>query len=144
MGSARRYSASEVARVATESHGLCTLMARHLGCTRQTVFNYAQRYPSVRAAIEAARAETLDRVEQRLIDAALAGEPWAVTYYLKTQARDRGYGETARVDLHVKAAEPERPRSMCIDYDDFNRRTERALRLVARIKRGDEPDEAEE
>ena len=30
------------------------------------------------------------------------------------------------------------------DYDDFNRRTERALRLVARIKRGDEPDEAEE
>ena len=35
----------------------------------------------------------VDRVELRLEDAALAGEPWAVIYYLNTQARDRGYGK---------------------------------------------------
>jgi hypothetical protein len=138
------FSAAEVAQVAMDSHGLCTLMARKLGVSPRTIFVYARRYETVRVAIKEAREATADAVESQLIAAAMRGEPWAVTYYVKTQARDRGYGDTARVDLHVKAEAPVTPRSMCIDYDDFNRRTEAALRLVARIQRGDAPEENED
>jgi hypothetical protein len=144
MASGQRFSAAEVAQAAMQSHGLVTLTAQRLGCASRTVHYYASRYETVRAAIRAAREATADMVESRLIAAAEAGEPWAIMYYAKTQMRDRGYGEMARVDLYVQPAPPELPASMEIDYDDFNRRTEHALRLVARIQRGEAVDEDED
>jgi hypothetical protein len=141
MGSARRYSAQEVATAVGECYGLITFAARQLGCTRQTVFNYAHRFPSVRAAIEQARAGAIDLAEAALFAAVERGEPWAVQFLLRGPGRVRGYGEKYEVRAEVTVNEPKvQPRSLDFDYDDFNRRTEHALRLVARIQRGDAPD----
>jgi hypothetical protein len=144
MGSARRYSAREVATAVGECYGLITITARQLGCTRQTVFNYAQRYPSVRAAIEQARASALDLAEEALFAAVERQEPWAVQFLLRGPGRSRGYGDKYDVRAEITVNDPKPlPASMEIDYDDFNRRTEHALRLMARVARG-EPDDAED
>jgi hypothetical protein len=40
-----------------------------------------------------AREELLNRCENTLREAVLAGQPWAVMFVLKTLGRDRGYEE---------------------------------------------------
>src|SRR5690349_20458872 len=106
MGSARRYSAQEVATAVGECYGLITLAARQLGCTRQTVFNYANRFPTVRAAIEDARAGALDLAEQALFAAVERQEPWAVQFLLRGPGRTRGYGERFEMKADITMQEP--------------------------------------
>ena len=76
--------------------------------TPDTVRNYERRYPTVAAAIQEAREATTDTAESALYDAILERQPWAVTFYLKTQGRNRGYGD--RVELAGDQASPLRVR----------------------------------
>jgi hypothetical protein len=140
-----RYSAQEVATAVGACYGLITLAARQLGCTRQTVFNYAHRFPSVRAAIEQARAEAIDLAEAALFAAVERGEPWAVQFLLRGPGRHRGYGEKYEVRAEITVSDPKpKPLSVdVIDFDDYNRRCEEALRAgwqpseVFRLTEGD-------
>jgi hypothetical protein len=88
------------------------------------------------------RAGALDLAAAALFAAVERQEPWAILFLLRGPGRTRGYGEKYEVVADVTVKD-ETPRSLEIDYDDFNRRTEHALRLVARIKHGEEPDEDE-
>jgi predicted transcriptional regulator len=137
---AERHSAKQMARALRETRGMISNAARLLGCTQDMVRKYIEKYETVRKALVEARTDTLDKVEDRLITEAIIGEPWAVQFYLKHQGRDRGYGDEKRVDVRVKQDAPALAAMTEIDYDDFNRRTEHALRLVARIERTGEPE----
>lgn len=64
-----------------------------LGVTVQTVYNYRKRWASVEAAWQALREERNDFVESSLQKLIAEGNATAIIFYLKTQARDRGYGE---------------------------------------------------
>jgi hypothetical protein len=66
--------------------------AKMLGIARSTLYARLALEPALREARDEVRDETIDIVESKLIGAALAGEPWAVRFYLSTQARHRGYG----------------------------------------------------
>lgn len=67
--------------------------AKLLGVTWQTVDNYCKRWSTVDAAFKACRREMVDLAELGLRGAVLRGEPWAVTFALKTLGRNEGYAE---------------------------------------------------
>lgn len=67
--------------------------AQQLGCDVRTIYRAAEKYPAVAELLTGYRGHDTDRVEDVLVERALAGDPWAVCFYLKTQAKDRGYTE---------------------------------------------------
>ena len=77
--------------------GNITSVAATLHCSRQTIYNYIHRHATVKSALEDARESMIDQVESVLHRAALSGEAWAVCFFLKTQAKHRGYVERAEV-----------------------------------------------
>ena len=83
---------------ALEKHqGLAALAAHSLGVTMQTVYNYRDRYPTIAARMKELRERRTDRVELALYDKINAGDTASIIFYLKTQAKDRGYVERQEV-----------------------------------------------
>ena len=62
--------------------------AKVLGCTPETIRNYAKRYPSVALALVTERQNTVDLAERGLRSAVVREEPWAIAFSLKTLAKD--------------------------------------------------------
>jgi hypothetical protein len=91
-----KYSQKAVIEAIKSTHGLLVLAAERLGCSRQTIHNYARRYPAVQAAIDEERERILDLAESRLFEAVARGEAWALQFLLRTLGRWRGYSD--RVD----------------------------------------------
>jgi hypothetical protein len=102
-----------------EYHGNFAAVARHFGVTRQAVQRFIGRRPKLQEVAHEARESMKDHAESALYAAVLRGEAWAVCFYLKTQAKDRGYVERAElaadmavrqhvVEEVVEAAEPAR------------------------------------
>jgi len=90
---AAKYNAGEVVKAITDTKGFLSAAARILGCDRTTVYNYINRYPTVKQAVEDARELTKDTAELKLLQRINEGSDTAIIFYLKTQAKDRGYIE---------------------------------------------------
>ena len=88
-----KFTAEQVIQAIQDAHGMVTKAAQRLGCTPRTVRNYAQRYSTVAGAILEERECMTDIAELVLFDKIQAGDLGAITFYLKTQGRDRGYTE---------------------------------------------------
>jgi hypothetical protein len=82
--------------------GHVAAVASAANISRRTLLNYRKRWPELEDAFKAAKANATDAVESALIKAAKAGEPWAVKYYLSTQAKDRGYVVGVDVEAIVR------------------------------------------
>src|SRR5262245_30739542 len=104
MARPRRYSQHEVAEALRANRGLVTLAARRLGCSRRTIANYVDRCPGVAEALTEAREAQLDVAEARLFQAIDEGELAAITFYLRTVGRHRGYSERHEVAVDGKVA----------------------------------------
>ncbi len=75
------------------------LAAKRLGCEAQTIYNYRDRYPAVRAEMEQQDGEVDDAAEMKLYQAIIAGEPWAVQFRLRTKGKGRGYVERVQQEV---------------------------------------------
>lgn len=73
--------------------GLAALAADELGCTVRTVNRYAVRYAAVREARLHMKEKRKDIAEGKLWGLINDGNITAIIFYLKTQAKDRGYVE---------------------------------------------------
>lgn len=105
MGAKQKFTAAQVANAVTESKGILAQAARLLGCDRQTVVNYINRYPSVKVAFEEANETTIDFVESQLLAQIRAGNPTSTIFFLKTKARHRGYTERIQQDITINVGE---------------------------------------
>lgn len=74
-------------------HGLMSLMAHQLGVSRASVYNYANRHAAVKEAIRQAREAFVDEAEQKLREAVMKGEGWAIALVVKTLGKSRSYVE---------------------------------------------------
>lgn len=72
--------------------------AKVLGCHPDTIRRYARRWKSVADALEVKRLEMVDLAEMGLRGAVLRGEPWAVTFALKTLGKEI-YGDKLTVEF---------------------------------------------
>src|SRR5215210_478723 len=89
----RKYSVEQIIAALGESHGMIAPAARSLGCSRDTIRRYLAEYAEIAQAIADEREATTDLAENRLRDAIIRGEAWAICFYLKCMAKDRGYVE---------------------------------------------------
>jgi hypothetical protein len=87
------YSPEQVIAAIHAARGMVSVTARTLGCDRNTVYNYRDKYPEVASALEEAPELQLDVAELNLFKAIDRSEPWSICFYLKTKGRKRGYVE---------------------------------------------------
>jgi hypothetical protein len=87
-----------------QTKGRVALVAESLGVSSQTIYNYADRYATVRAAIDHAQQHgdvlRVDLAESKLDQAIMKGERWAILNALdkSPEARRRGWGMQHRVE----------------------------------------------
>jgi hypothetical protein len=104
MAKKNRYSQQQVIAALKATHGMVYLAAQQLRCDPDTIMNYCKRFAEVEQAKQDARGEILDEAELRLVAAIRRDEPWAITFYLKTVGRGRGYGERLDLNVSIQAA----------------------------------------
>jgi hypothetical protein len=95
---AAKLTNKQIIDALVEMRGALYLAAKKLNCSPQTIYNRMAKTPSIKAAIEDARGETVDIAEQKLRAAILNGEPWAVAMTLKTIGKNRGYIEKQEIE----------------------------------------------
>ena len=93
----RKFSPEQMVRALEESKGLIAPAARALGCSRDTIRKYLDEYGEVAQAKLDQREAVTDMAENSLYEAIRRGEAWAVCFYLKCMAKDRGYVERAEL-----------------------------------------------
>lgn len=102
MTSRQRYTQAQVIAALRDTKGMVYLAAKKLGCEAQTIYNYRDRYPAVRAEMEQQDGEVDDAAEMKLYQAIIAGEPWAVQFRLRTKGKGRGYVERVQQEVSGK------------------------------------------
>lgn len=90
---AEKYTAEQVIQAVRKNKGILTLAARDLGCTRQTLHNYVNRYTTVADEVSSQREGLLDLAEGKLFEQVNAGNITAIIFTLKTLGKHRGYIE---------------------------------------------------
>lgn len=93
----RRVTNADVEQHIERTMGNVAAIARSLGVSRGTVWNRIQSSPLLQKMLADARETMLDNAESSLYNQVLAGEGWAVCFFLKTQGKSRGYIERAEV-----------------------------------------------
>ena len=93
----RKYTPEQMIKALEESKGLIAPAARALGCSRDTIRSYIDEYSAVAQAKLDQEEAVKDMAENALYAAILRGEAWAICFYLKCRAKDRGYVERAEL-----------------------------------------------
>lgn len=79
------------------SRGFITTVANRLGCSRMNVYLLMKKYPTVKQAILDEKDEMKDFAEAQLFQNIKDGKETSLIFYLKTQAKDRGYIERQEI-----------------------------------------------
>lgn len=82
-----------VAASLVKHDGNISCVARQFGVGRSAVQAFIGRHADLQTVLIDSREGLKDDAESVLGKAVRDGEPWAVCFYLKTQAQDRGYVE---------------------------------------------------
>jgi len=97
MSNRDRYTQAQVIDAIKAAKGIKATAAESLGCSRQTITNYIDRYPAVKAAYQEALDTSLDLAESKLI-ALVEREEWpAIRFMLVTLGKSRGYVERQEI-----------------------------------------------
>ena len=88
-----KYKNASIIEALESVNGMIYLAARKLGCAPKTIYRRMAKSETIREAVEDSRGELIDISEQKLRQAVLNGEPWAVALVLKTLGKKRGYVE---------------------------------------------------
>lgn len=93
----QRFTPKQVADTLNETRGMVFLAAKKLGCSDDTIYNYAKRHKAVSDALRQQRGQFVDMAELKLWNAVNEGEAWAVQFALRTLGKERGYVERSEV-----------------------------------------------
>jgi hypothetical protein len=102
MAGRQKFTVDQVADALKSCRGLIFLTAKKLGCCVDTVRDYCKRYPKIAEVAVSAKGEMVDLAEAKLYDAIRKGAPWAICFFLKTQAKDRGYLEKVETETSAR------------------------------------------
>jgi hypothetical protein len=111
-GPAPKYTDEEVADAIEQADGVLSDAAEILKCSTTTVYNYVNESEALQTVLYLAREKRKDKYEKALDKRRDAGSDAAIIFYLKTQAKDRGYIERSELDTNINI-------NVNID-DDFN------------------------
>lgn len=94
-GRVERYKPEQVIEALRNSAGVYLHAATMLGCARNTIRGYVERYPEIAEALDEILEENIDLGETALLgmmgDPAHRGHSSSVQFYLRTKGKRRGY-----------------------------------------------------
>ena len=93
-----KFTAEQMIDAIRNAEGNLSDAARFLGCTRQTVHNYVNRYATVKQAYEEENNKFIDEAEGQLRKHVKRGSLPALMFVLKTKGKHRGYVERQEVE----------------------------------------------
>ena len=102
-GASPRCTAKQVSEALLKRDGNLTAAASKLGVTRQAVYNYIKRY-DLQGVLDQARENMVDEAVGQLHKLVRDGNLGATIFYLKTQAKGRGF--TERIEQTGATGEP--------------------------------------
>ena len=92
-----RMTKARVREAIKTSRGLKTIAAKLLNISRQTLYNYIERWPDLQDAFDEVDEELGDFAEGELLKLIRAGDSSAIRFYLRTKHKHRGYTERTEV-----------------------------------------------
>lgn len=94
MAKTEAFSVEQVREaIENKTGGIVLAIATNLKCDCGTVYNYLKRYPSLEKIRLAEKEKLIDRAEAKLQELINNGEQSAIFFFLKCQAKHRGYVE---------------------------------------------------
>ncbi len=106
MSRKQEFSAQQMIDACHESAGIMAVVARKLGCDRATVWRYARRYKTIKAALEQSDEEMTDKAEAKLVKLINADYWPAIHYRLSTKGKARGYTERQELGISGERGGP--------------------------------------
>ena len=100
-GTWRRCTDKQIENALRESGGIFLRAAIALGVTRKTVADRVAKKEKLQVALVQIKEETIDVVEGKFFEGINNGSTAAQIFFLKTQARSRGYNE--KIELNFPA-----------------------------------------
>ncbi|GAB1370252.1 hypothetical protein MASR1M45_03120 [Candidatus Kapaibacterium sp.] len=101
-----RFSKNKVISALQQSKGIKLYACEILACSRVTLDKYIEKFPEIQNVINDVKDQTKDRCERILLTEFIDNKEVsskqrldALKFYLKTQARDRGYIEQSNFDF---------------------------------------------
>jgi len=91
-------SAKQIIDQIEGSGGFITTIANRLGVARQTVYKALERYPTAKEAIADEKDKLIDMAEGAMMQKIKAGDNTMIIFFLKTQAKGRGYIEKQQIE----------------------------------------------
>lgn len=99
--SKQKVSEQEIRDAIMQHKGLLARAARALGMSHRGLIYRMHQLPELWEVRDAARELLKDNAESALQKAIRKGEAWAICFFLKCQAKDRGYIERPQVEIDV-------------------------------------------
>lgn len=91
MANKHRFSQKKVLDCVKKHDGFLTYVAKELGVSYQTIWNYVQRFPKIKAALQDLKERNLDIAETKLLEKINQGSSTDIQFFLRTQGMSRGY-----------------------------------------------------
>lgn len=98
------YCKEQFIKAVPGSGGYVSVIAKRVGCSLSTLDRWRANEPEIEDAIRAEKVKQVDHAEGKLQSLIQQEHPTAIIFYLKTQAKDRGYVE--RQELTGRDGDP--------------------------------------
>lgn len=91
MGKLIEIAETEMIEAIEKAQGFVSKAAEILGISRMTFYRILGEYRTAQESLQDVREKRHDYVELKLMEGIRAGDKALIIFYLKTQAKDRGY-----------------------------------------------------
>ena len=88
---------AKVKEAIKDSRGILSVVATKCEVSRLSVYNFLEKHPELNKDIQDEREKMHDFTEGKFFQAVNKGESWAISMYLKTLAKNRGYVERQEI-----------------------------------------------
>lgn len=128
----RKLTVEKVRKAIDGSQGSITEIARRCKVSRLSIYNFMERYPTLKEEITQEKEIVLDANEDRLQEIALLGDIKdsttlsAVKFYLSTKGKKRGYVEKQEIehsgtDMKIQINIPKEVKDLITESNDYGK-----------------------
>lgn len=93
MARTKKFTDAEIIAALKKTKGLVYLAADKIGCHVDTIYERVKKSKEVAATVKHERGKFVDTAEQKLYNAVIKCQGWAIQTVLKCLGKDRGYVE---------------------------------------------------
>lgn len=101
LSNMRHFQKSDIKKAIEKSGGIISLIASRLKCDWHTAKKYIKEF-DLETEMMSEKESMRDIAESKLLENIKLGDNTAIIFFLKTQAKDRGYGDESRLNVNME------------------------------------------